>query len=38
MFSLAKEILEVKTKGEEWGWEDFGAIMELMDEEVVDEH
>lgn len=36
MFSLAKEILEVKTKGEEWDWEDFEAVMELMSQ-VVDE-
>lgn len=36
MFSLAKEILEAKIRGEEWDWEDFEAVVELMDEEVVD--
>lgn len=35
MFSLAKEILEAKARGEEWDWEDFEAVMELMEEEVI---
>lgn len=34
MFSLAKEILEAKARGEEWDWEDFEAVMELMEEEA----
>lgn len=37
MFSLAKEILEVKTKGEDWDWEDFEAVMELTEEDDDDE-
>lgn len=38
MFSISQEILETKLQGKEWDWEDFEAVMELMDEEVVDEH
>lgn len=37
MFSISQEILETKLQGKDWDWEDFEAVVELMEEGYDDE-